>query len=88
MGERYARPFDHPPNRIVNESRANPGESGESNRTVAGVAPSLNADSWTCTAVLLHAAADLVRGGSPVRVAARAKGVKDSTLRRHLARAG
>lgn len=37
--------------------------------------------------VLLSAAADLVRAGSPVRAAARAKGVTEATLRRHLARA-
>jgi hypothetical protein len=32
MGECYARPFAHPPAGSVNESRANPGESGESAR--------------------------------------------------------
>jgi DNA invertase Pin-like site-specific DNA recombinase len=37
--------------------------------------------------VLLHAAADLVRTGTAIRAAARAKGVKESTLRRHLAAA-
>jgi DNA invertase Pin-like site-specific DNA recombinase len=37
--------------------------------------------------VLLHAAADLVRDGTAIRAAARAKGVKESTLRRHLAAA-
>jgi putative DNA-invertase from lambdoid prophage Rac len=37
--------------------------------------------------VLVHAAADLVRGGTAIRAAARAKGVKESTLRRHLAAA-
>jgi DNA invertase Pin-like site-specific DNA recombinase len=35
--------------------------------------------------ILLHAAADLVRSGTAIRAAARAKGVKESTLRRHLA---
>jgi DNA invertase Pin-like site-specific DNA recombinase len=34
--------------------------------------------------VLLHAAADLVRAGTAIRAAARAKGVKEATLRRHL----
>jgi DNA invertase Pin-like site-specific DNA recombinase len=38
--------------------------------------------------VFLHAARDLVRSGTSVREAARAKGVKESTLRRFLARAG
>ncbi len=37
--------------------------------------------------VLLHAAADMVRAGTAIRAAARAKGVNESTLRRHLARA-
>lgn len=35
--------------------------------------------------VLLSAAADLVARGTSIRAAARAKGVKESTLRRHLA---
>lgn len=38
--------------------------------------------------VLLGAAADLVTGGVPVAEAARRKGVKRSTLQRHLARGG
>jgi len=34
--------------------------------------------------VLLHAAADLVAAGSPIRAAARAKGVRETTLRRFM----
>ena len=34
--------------------------------------------------VLIRAVADLVAAGSPVRAAARAKGVKESTLRRFM----